>query len=73
LHEQVVQKRQEVKELEVEIAEIEKEQAKAFKEMLGANPMIRKMLNPKSKGRSSARRKKPAKAQVDSFGGEMLP
>lgn len=57
LKEELQEKRTDVKELEIRIADLEKEQAKAFKGLLSSNPQIKKMLTPKTK-RSSGRRKK---------------
>ncbi len=59
LKEQLQEKRSEIKELEVMIAELEKEQAKAFKGLLSSNPNIKKLLGAtKPKSKSTGRRKK---------------
>lgn len=61
LRDQVQEKRAEITDLEHEIKELEKNQAKAFKEMLSSNPMIRRMLAPKNKSRPRTRRKRADK------------
>ena len=53
LKEQHQLKKTEVRELEIQITDLEKEQAKAFKSVLGDNPQIKKLLA----GKSSSRRK----------------
>ena len=56
LKEQLEGKLSESKEIEAEIVRVEKEQAKAFKNLLKANPEIRKILGAKAKGRPKRRR-----------------
>lgn len=74
LKDQLQEKRAEVVDLEREIKEAEKKQAKAFKEMLSANPMIRRMLKPRNKTKSTGRRKRTTPetedtpAETDSLG-----
>ncbi len=61
LKEQHQLKQTEVRELEIQITDLEKEQAKAFKSVLGDNPQIKKLLAGRSAGskkKSSPRRKK---------------
>lgn len=58
LKESLQEKRTEVKELEIRISDLEKDQAKAFKQLLGANPQIKRMLGPKTKSRTPSKRKK---------------
>ncbi len=62
LKEQLDGKLSESKELEAEIVRVEKEQAKAFKQLLKANPEIRKILAPKAKSRPKGRRPSRRKA-----------
>ncbi len=56
LKEQLEGKHSESKGIEAEIVRVEKEQAKAFKNLLKANPEIRKILAAKTKGRPKRRR-----------------
>ncbi len=65
LRDQVQEKRAEITDLEHEIKELEKDQVKAFKEMLSTNPMIRRMLAPKNKSRPRSRRKAADKPDED--------
>ena len=62
LKEQVQQKRAEAADMEVEIADLEKEQAKAFKDLLSSNKHIKRMLAPKPKRKTPAKRKKTSKS-----------
>lgn len=77
-----------ISDLESEIAAVEKQQAKAFKDLLSGNSEIKKLLNPRrTKGRkgraaASSSRKKPAKVADDTpaddrpqkpFGGPRSP
>ncbi len=62
LKEQLEGKLSESKEIESEIVRVEKEQAKAFKGLLKANPEIRKILAAKTKGRPKRRRPSRRKA-----------
>lgn len=65
LREQVGQKQAEVADLEEAIGNLEKEQAKAFKELLGSNKHIKRMLAPKPKRRAPSRRKKTPPPQAE--------
>ena len=58
LHQELDLKRNELSDLEVLIEVTEKQQAKAFKELLSSNPQIKKLLAGKSKRKSSGRRRK---------------
>ena len=62
LRDQLDGKLSESKEIEAEIVRVEKEQAKAFKALLKANPEIRKILAAKTKGRPKRRRPSRRKA-----------
>jgi hypothetical protein len=62
LKEQVEQKRAEAADMEVEIADLEKDQAKAFKDLLSSNKHIKRMLAPKPKRKTPAKRKKASKS-----------
>ena len=60
LKEQLQERHTEIKELEVMIADLEKEQAKAFKGLLSSNPHIKQLLGQaKSKPKTSRRKKTP--------------
>ena len=63
LREQVEERRAEVSDMEQEIVNLEKEQARAFKDLLSSNKHIKKMLAPKTKRKTSSRRKKTTKVQ----------
>jgi flagellar motility protein MotE (MotC chaperone) len=65
LREQVGQKQAEVADLEEAIGNLEKEQAKAFKDLLGSNKHIKRMLAPKPKRRAPSRRKKTPPPQAE--------
>ena len=58
LHQELDLKRNELSDLEVLIEATEKQQAKAFKELLSSNPQIKKLLAGKPKRKSSGRRRK---------------
>ena len=62
LKEQVQQKRAEAADMEVEISDLEKEQAKAFKDLLSSNKHIKRMLTPKPKRKTPGKRKKTSKS-----------
>jgi flagellar motility protein MotE (MotC chaperone) len=64
LREQVEQKRADVTDLEEEIGNLEKEQAKAFKDLLSSNKHIKRMLAPKPKRKAPSRRKKTSEPQT---------
>ncbi len=70
MKDQVNDKRIELADLEGDIKRLEKEQAKALKQMLGSNPAIRKMLNPKPKRKSPRRRRKTTQTKTDSGASE---
>ena len=53
MRELLEEKRSEIRELEVEIAEAEKNQARAFKDLLSHNPHIRRMLHSKPRRKPS--------------------
>lgn len=72
LKEELEDKRSEIKELESEIGLVEKDQAKAFKDLLGSNPQIKKLLNPKTKSKTMGRRKKVAPKRRDEPDNESL-
>jgi hypothetical protein len=63
LRETLQERRSEVRELEVEIADLEKEQAKAFKDLLASNPQIRRLFQPKPKRKPASRHKKATTTQ----------
>ncbi len=65
LREQVGQKQAEVADLEEAIGSLEKEQAKAFKDLLSSNKHIKRMLVPKPKRKSSSKRKKISKSHAE--------
>jgi hypothetical protein len=58
LHQELDLKQNELSDLEVLIEATEKQQAKAFKELLSSNPKIKKLLAGKPKRKSSGRRRK---------------
>ncbi len=66
LKEQLQERHTEIKELEVMIADLEKEQAKAFKGLLSSNPHIKQLLG-QSKPKTS-RRKKTTKSPPEPTG-----
>lgn len=70
LHEDLESKRSELADLEDLIAETEKAQAKAFKELLSKNPQIKKMLGQQKK--KTTRRRKP-KAETKPAADETPP
>ncbi|MHC4776107.1 MAG: hypothetical protein ACYTBR_12705 [Planctomycetota bacterium] len=65
LREQVEEKRAEMADLEETIGNLEKEQAKAFKDLLSSNKHIKRMLAPKPKRRAPSRRKKAPQPQAE--------
>ena len=66
MKDQANDKRVELADLERDIKRLEKEQAKSLKQMLGSNPAIRKMLNPKLKRKSPRRPRKTTQTTTDS-------
>ncbi len=70
MKDQANDKRVELADLERDIKRLEKDQAKSLKQMLGSNPAIRKMLNPKLKRKSPRRRGKTAQTKTDSGASE---
>ncbi len=66
MKDQANDKRVELADLERDIKRLEKEQAKSLKQMLGSNPALRKMLNPKPKRKSPSRAKKTTETQAGS-------
>ena len=65
LKEELGHKHSEIKQIEKLITETQKQQAKAFKELLQANPLARKMLSNRSKVKSAGRRRKSAGDQTE--------
>jgi chromosome segregation ATPase len=65
LREQVEEKRAEMADLEEAIGNLEKEQAKAFKDLLSSNKHIKRMLAPKPKRKAPSRRKKAPQPQAE--------
>jgi len=65
LHQEFELKRTELSDLEELIETTEKQQAKAFKELLSNNPQIKKLLAGTTKRKSSGRRRKTAKAEPE--------
>ncbi len=70
MKDQANEKRIELADLERDIKRLEKEQAKSLKQMLGSNPAIRKMLNPKPKRKSPRGSRKTTQAKPDSGASE---
>ncbi len=66
------QKQAEAVDLERQIEQIMKEQAKAFKQLLTRNPMIKEMLSPKAKRRTMRSRKTSSDAADESGGSEAM-
>ncbi len=67
MKDQANDKRVELADLERDIKRLEKDQAKSLKQMLGSNPAIRKMLNPKRKSpRRSRKATKTATSESES-------
>ncbi len=58
LKDQLQERRAQVERIESEIAAVEKQQARAFKDLVSGNSQIRKLLNPRGKGRSQAPRRR---------------
>ncbi len=65
LHQEFELKRTELSDLEELIETTEKQQAKAFKELLSSNPQIKKLLAGNTKRKSSGRRRKTTKAEPE--------
>ena len=72
LKEELQEKRTDIKELEIRIADLEKAQVKAFKGLLSANPQIKRMLNAKPKKTASTKKKKPDKPRSEDVDTETL-
>ncbi len=66
LHQELDLKRTELSDLEALIQATEKQQAKAFKELLSNNPQIKKLLTGKTKRKSSGRRRKTTPPEAES-------
>ncbi len=64
MKDQANEKRIELADLERDIKRLEKEQAKSLKQMLGSNPALRKMLNPKPKPKRKSPRRSPQTTQT---------
>ncbi len=61
LREELDDNRVRAKDIAKEISGVEKDQAKAMKELLNTNPRIREMLGPKAKAKAAKGRKKTTK------------
>lgn len=72
LKEELQEKRTDIKELEIRIADLEKAQVKAFKSLLSANPQIKRMLSAKPKKSATTRKKKADKPRSEDADTETL-